>query len=73
MRRSEMVNIIWDAINELEDGDYILQRIEAAGMMPPDTHQHLTFDYSWEPELTAADEKDDFAAIAEAMRQCGAK
>lgn len=35
MKRSEMVQLIWEAINELEDGDHILKRIEEAGMVPP--------------------------------------
>ena len=60
MRRSEMVNLIWDAINELEDGDYILQIIENAGMLPPTTKRLIgTFPFpssyeveanEWEPE-----------------------
>jgi len=64
MKRSEMVSIIWDAINELEDADYILQVIEKAGMLPPpifgvyDNVPTVTptgnLDYSfkrgWEPE-----------------------
>lgn len=35
MKRSEMLGLIWEAINELEDADHILKRIEAAGMLPP--------------------------------------
>ena len=35
MKRSEMIRIIWEAINELEDAEHILQRIEQAGMLPP--------------------------------------
>lgn len=61
MKRSEMLNIIWEAINELEDADHILKRIEAAGMIPPVTFKSSASagDYStadtislneWEPE-----------------------
>ena len=64
MKRSEMVNLIWDAINELEDGDYILQVIEKAGMLPPPIfgtydnvptvtptgHLDYSFKRAWEPE-----------------------
>ena len=35
MKRSEMIAIIWNAINELEDGEHILSKMEAAGMAPP--------------------------------------
>ena len=28
MKRSEMIRIIWEAINELEDAEHILQRVE---------------------------------------------
>lgn len=35
MKRSEMLEIIWGAINELEDADFILTAIEKAGMKPP--------------------------------------
>lgn len=45
MKRSEMLNIIWHSINELEDADHILKAIEKAGMKPPD---HPTKGYNYE-------------------------
>ena len=45
MKRSEMLNIIWEAINELEDAEHILQRIEQAGMLPPFNNKY--FDLHW--------------------------
>jgi hypothetical protein len=54
-----MLNIIWEAINELEDADHILTRLEKAGMLPPCQcdrdqairHYHLEdCSYHWEPE-----------------------
>jgi hypothetical protein len=65
MKRSEMLRIIWEAVNELDDADHILTRIEEAGMLPPDTGKgvilgtrymstHLDYSQSqdnrWEPE-----------------------
>lgn len=63
MKRSEMLNIIWHSINELEDADHILKAIEKAGMLPPynekaeekdfqlkSTTPKLTYFYKWEPE-----------------------
>jgi hypothetical protein len=64
MKRSEALNLIWEAINELEDADHILKRLEDAGMLPPpcpgiyDTVPTVTMtgnlDYGWkrqwEPE-----------------------
>lgn len=60
MKRSEMVQLIWLAINELEDGDHILKRIEDAGMLPPlpipknNTYEEWCdakeFGNRWEPE-----------------------
>lgn len=35
MKRSEALNLIWEAINELEDAELILSRLEKAGMLPP--------------------------------------
>lgn len=35
MKRSEALNLIWDSINELEDANHILTKLEKAGMMPP--------------------------------------
>ena len=35
MKRSEALSLIWEAINELEDADHILKRLEEAGMLPP--------------------------------------
>ena len=34
MKRSDALNIIWEAINELEDANYILTKLEEAGMLP---------------------------------------
>ena len=60
MKRSEMLNIIWNAINELEDGDHILKRIEEAGMLPPARTVRVEnpifgpdwtkTEHTWEPE-----------------------
>jgi hypothetical protein len=60
MRRSEALNIIWDAINELEDANFILTKLEEAGMTPPprvgvyDTVPTVTptgnLDYAWKRE-----------------------
>lgn len=65
MKRSEMLSLIWESINEVEDADVLLTRMEKAGMMPPDTGNgpmvgtqymptHLDYskqpDYRWEPE-----------------------
>jgi len=58
MKRSEMVRIIWEAINELEDANHVLQRMEKAGMLPPPVMREspLTigpaniFVNEWEPE-----------------------
>ena len=54
MKRSEMLRIIWEAINELEDADHILKHLEDAGMKPPcsEVGQHCSgcgYDV-WEPE-----------------------
>lgn len=35
MKRSEMLNIIWYSINELEDAEHLLKRLEQAGLRPP--------------------------------------
>jgi len=48
-----MLRIIWEAINELEDADHILKRIEDAGMLPPDNeegYEHGLNNHKWEPE-----------------------
>jgi hypothetical protein len=60
MKRSQALNIIWEAINELEDANYILKRLEDAGMQPPayrKRHENPIFGpdwfadtYEWEPE-----------------------
>lgn len=60
MKRSDMAQIIWLAINELEDGDHILKRIEEAGMLPPMKELTVTrlngeyvgkqLTFTWEPE-----------------------
>lgn len=53
MKRSEMLSLIWDAINELEDADHILKRIEDAGMSPPtpkDEDGYSNGPAKWEPE-----------------------
>jgi hypothetical protein len=57
MKRSEALSIIWDAINELEDGNYILTKLEEAGMLPPGRYVAGTEDtidpimvHEWEPE-----------------------
>lgn len=57
MKRSAMIRIIWESINELEDADHVLQRIEKAGMLPPfsnDIHQKTWREggtgHQWEPE-----------------------
>jgi hypothetical protein len=39
MKRSEALRIIWEAINELEDGNFILTKLEEAGMLPPWTKE----------------------------------
>lgn len=60
MKRSEALNVIWEAINELEDANYILRRLEDAGMLPP-AHQKRVENpifgpdwnvtvHEWEPE-----------------------
>ena len=36
MKRSEALRVIWEAIYELEDANYILKKLEDAGMLPPD-------------------------------------
>lgn len=68
MKRSEALDIIWTAINELEDGNYILTKLEEAGMLPPDTGMGcpiqiitptnnieyvISKDHRWEPETEA--------------------
>ena len=35
MKRSDMEQLIWEAINEVEDAGVILAKIEKAGMEPP--------------------------------------
>lgn len=61
MKRSEALGIIWEAINELEDADHILTRLEKAGMLPPtrlgpslQTEEYVTADLvqtnEWAPE-----------------------
>ena len=35
MKRSDVERIIWEAINELEDANHILKRLEDIGMLPP--------------------------------------
>jgi len=65
MKRSDALRIIWEAINELEDADHILKRLEEAGMLPPDTGKgypiemvtptgnidySISKDYTWEQE-----------------------
>ena len=49
MKRSQALNIIWEALNELEDADYILRKLEEVGMLPP-AMPAKTFvgeDYTW--------------------------
>jgi hypothetical protein len=36
LKRSDALRIIWEAINELEDANFILKKLEDAGMLPPD-------------------------------------
>jgi hypothetical protein len=61
MKRSEALNLIWEAINELEDANLILARLEKAGMMPPiieekswlisgDNGEMTYAVHEWEPE-----------------------
>lgn len=53
MKRSEMLSIIWEAINELEDANHILTRLEEAGMKPPiqrDPDGYSCGPGEWEPE-----------------------
>jgi hypothetical protein len=61
MKRSQALEIIWEAINELEDADHILSKLERAGMLPPlinrpsiVTDSYCTADVNmvneWEPE-----------------------
>lgn len=49
MKRSEMLAIIWEAINELEDADHILTRLEKEGMLPPQAEFHTRFS-DWDGE-----------------------
>jgi hypothetical protein len=71
MKRSQALDIIWEAINELEDANLILSRLEKAGMMPPDTGKGypietvtptgsidygISKDYRWEEEGDSEDE-----------------
>lgn len=67
MKRSDMLRILWESINEVENAETLLDRIEAAGMLPPHTdwfvnnkpdemHWSEIHDYyQWEPE----DDGDD--------------
>lgn len=55
MKRSEMLRIIWEAINELEDADHILTRMEKEGMLPPlrtfeKMEWHGGGPHEWDPE-----------------------
>lgn len=61
MKRSEMLDIIWYSINELEDANHILKAIEKAGMLPPLKEFDVTrassgeyigrqLTFMWEPE-----------------------
>jgi hypothetical protein len=54
MKRSEALDLIWQAINELEDADHILTRLEQAGMLPPKFSKHIdspTIHPSWKAEV----------------------
>lgn len=67
MKRSDMLRIIWEAINELEDADHILTKIEKAGMIPPpcpgiyDLVPTVTptgnLDYGWKRDWEKEDEE----------------
>jgi hypothetical protein len=55
VKRSEALNLIWEAINELEDADHILKRLEDAGMLPPSIEVSYgklgsCLENEWEPE-----------------------
>lgn len=53
MKRSEMLNIIWESINEVENADVLLKRLEDAGMSPPlpkDPDGFSNGPAMWEPE-----------------------
>ena len=50
-----MLRIIWEAINELEDADHILTRMEKEGMLPPlrtfeKMEWHGGGPHEWDPE-----------------------
>lgn len=61
---SEMLSLIWESINEVEDAEVLLSRMEKAGMKPPgwiqettyanwtgtDTELHRVKKEGWEPE-----------------------
>lgn len=64
MKRSEMLRIIWESINEVENAETLLTKLEEIGMLPPCTHKpHGCTDgcgmNEWEQEDVETDEATD--------------